>query len=52
MSSDELDSLEETLEVISTPKLMAQIYESRKAVERGEEGITLEELRALLDQRP
>lgn len=46
ISPDDLDSLEETLEVMSDPELMAQIRESREALDRGEEGISLEDLRA------
>jgi prevent-host-death family protein len=51
ISPDDLDSLEETLEVMSDPELMAQIRESREALERGEEGISLDDLRARLDRK-
>jgi antitoxin YefM len=51
VSPDDLESLEETLEVMSDPDLMDQVRESRDDVERGEEGIVLEELRASLDRK-
>jgi prevent-host-death family protein len=51
ISPDDLESLEETLEVMSDPELVAQMRESQEALERGEEGITLEELRASLDHK-
>lgn len=51
MSHEDLESLEETLAVLSDPTLMAQIQESREAVARGEDGTTLEELRADLQGR-
>jgi antitoxin YefM len=43
MSPDDLESLEETLAVMSDPDLMAQIRESREDIERGDT-ITFEEL--------
>lgn len=51
MSHEDLESLEETLAVLSDPTLMAQIQESRETVARGEDGTTLEELRADLQTR-
>lgn len=48
LSPDDLESLEETLAILSDPKLMRQIRESEEELERGEEGITLEQLRAEL----
>jgi antitoxin YefM len=44
ISTEDLESLEETLAVLSDPELMAQIRESEAEIERGEKGITLEEL--------
>jgi prevent-host-death family protein len=51
VSPEDLESLEETLAVLSDPQLMQQIRESEAELERGEEGVTLEELRADLDRR-
>jgi antitoxin YefM len=51
VSPEDLESLEETLAVLSDPELMRQIRESEAEVERGEEGLTLEELRAELGRR-
>ncbi len=52
ISPDDLESLEETLEVMSDPELMARIRQSQEELERGE-GYTLEEVTAYLDeQRP
>lgn len=51
VSPEDLESLEETLAVLSDPGLMAQIRESEAEAERGEEGVTLEELRAELAER-
>ncbi len=51
VSADDLESLEETLEVMSDPELMAQMRESQEELERGEEGVTLEELRASLGHK-
>jgi len=48
VSPEDLESLEETLAVLSDPELMRQIRESEAEVERGEEGVTLEELKAEL----
>jgi prevent-host-death family protein len=52
VGADDLESLEETLEVMSAPELVAQMRESQEAFERGEEGMTLEELRASLGHKP
>lgn len=51
ISPDDLESLEETLEVMSDPELVAQMRESQEELERGEEGMTLEELRASLGHK-
>ncbi len=51
LSPDDLESLEETLAVLSDPELMRQIREGEAELERGEEGLTLEELQADLKRR-
>ncbi len=51
VSPEDLESLEETLAVLSDPELMRQIRDSEDELEQGEEGITLEELKADLDAR-
>ncbi len=51
LSPDDLESLEETLAVISDRSLTAQIRESQKAIARGEESIGIEDLRASLERR-
>jgi antitoxin YefM len=51
VSTDDLESLEETLAIMSDRSLTAQIRESQKAVARGEAGVGLDELRAGLEQR-
>jgi antitoxin YefM len=51
ISHDDLESLEETLSILSDPATMAQIYESEKALADGEQGTTLAELRAALENR-
>jgi antitoxin YefM len=51
VSPEDLESLEETLAVLSDPQLMRQIRESKAELERGEEGATLDDLRADLDGR-
>ena len=51
VSPEDLESLEETLAVLSDPELMRQIRSSEEEREHGEKGITLEELRADLDAR-
>ncbi len=48
LSPDDLESLEETLVVLSDPALMKQIREGQAELERGEEGIALEELKVEL----
>ncbi|HVW18566.1 MAG TPA: type II toxin-antitoxin system Phd/YefM family antitoxin [Solirubrobacteraceae bacterium] len=47
VSPDDLESLEETLAVLSDPELMDRVREGREAVERGEV-VSLDELRARL----
>ena len=51
MSPEDLDSLEETLAVMSDRSLTAQIRASEKAAASGESGVELEELRAALERR-
>jgi len=51
ISADDLESLEETLAVMSDRSVAAQIRESHKAVAAGENGTELDELRADLQQR-
>jgi len=51
VSPEDLESLEETLAVLSDPELMRQIRASEAEVERGEEGATLEEMKAELGRR-
>lgn len=51
VSIDDLESLEETLAIMSDRSLTAQIRESEKAAARGETGVGLDELRASLEQR-
>jgi len=46
VSPDDLEGLEETLAVLTDPALMAQIREAEAELERGEEGVSLEELKA------
>jgi prevent-host-death family protein len=45
ISPDELDSLEDTLDLLSDPEAMAQLRESRASVEAGD-FVTSDELRA------
>lgn len=51
VSPEDLESLEETLAVLSDPQLMRQIRESEAELERGEEGATLADLKADLGSR-
>ena len=51
ISADDLESLEETLAVMSDRSVAAQIRESQKAVESGESGSGLDDLRADLKRR-
>lgn len=51
ISHDDLDSLEETLAILSDPALMTQIRESRQAIEDGERGASIADLRADLERR-
>jgi antitoxin YefM len=50
VSPDDLESLEETLAVLSDPELMRQIREGEAAVEAGDT-VTIEELKADLQRR-
>lgn len=51
MSHEDLESLEETLTIMSDPALMAQVRESEQALADDDPGTTLTELRAALDHR-
>jgi prevent-host-death family protein len=51
ISHDDLESLEETLSILSDPPLMAQIRESERALVSGERPTTLAELRTELQNR-
>jgi len=51
VSADDLESLEETLEIMSDQSLTAQIRASEKATAAGEAGVELDELRAGLERR-
>lgn len=51
ISADDLESLEETLAVMSDRSITAQIRESQKALAAGDLGTDLDELRADLQPR-
>jgi len=51
ISADDLESLEETLAVMSDRSVAAQLRDSQKAVAADEPGVSLDELRASLEQR-
>jgi prevent-host-death family protein len=51
VSTDDLESLEETLAIMSDRSLMAQIRASEKAAAAGDPGVELDELRADLKRR-
>jgi prevent-host-death family protein len=51
ISTDDLESLEETLAIMSDRSIAAQIRESEKAAAAGERGVELDELRAGLQRR-
>ncbi len=51
ISHDDLESLEETLSILSDPALMTQIHESEQALAGGERATTLAELRTELQNR-
>lgn len=51
ISLEDLESLEETLAVMSDPAAMAQIQESQSATAAGDAGVSLDELRADLQRR-
>ncbi len=51
ISHDDLESLEETLSILSDPVLMAQIHESEQAGASGEPAAALAELQAGLQSR-
>jgi antitoxin YefM len=51
ISHDDLESLEETLSILSDPAVMAQIRESEQALAGGEQAATLAELHTELEIR-
>jgi len=51
ISHDDLESLEETLAILSDPALMEQIHESERAITGGERATTLAELHTGLQNR-
>jgi prevent-host-death family protein len=51
ISADDLERLEETLAVMSDRSVAAQIRESQKALDAGEGGTSLDDLRADLENR-
>ncbi|HTA33137.1 MAG TPA: type II toxin-antitoxin system Phd/YefM family antitoxin [Solirubrobacteraceae bacterium] len=51
ISHDDLESLEETLSILSDPAVMAQIHESERALAGGEQAATLADLRTELENR-
>jgi antitoxin YefM len=51
ISADDLESLEETLAVMSDRSVATQLRDSQKAVAAGEPGVSLDELRASREQR-
>jgi prevent-host-death family protein len=51
LSPVDLESLEETLAVLSDPALVTQIRESEAELERGEDGVTLGQLQKDLGRR-
>ncbi|HEV2953191.1 MAG TPA: type II toxin-antitoxin system Phd/YefM family antitoxin [Candidatus Dormibacteraeota bacterium] len=46
ISPDDLESLQETLEVLSSPDLLAQLLESRVEIDGGVAGIPLDQVRS------
>lgn len=52
ISPDDLESLEETLAILSDPVLMAQIAESEQARADGDPGITLDQLMSEAGRTP
>ena len=51
ISADDLESLEETLAIMSDRSLVSQIRDSQRAVATGESGTELGELQGSLEQR-
>jgi prevent-host-death family protein len=51
ISPDDLESLEETLAVMSDRSVAAQIRESEKSIAAGESGVELDELRTGVERR-
>lgn len=50
-SSDDLESIEETLAILSDPLAMEQVRESERAIAAGELGSSLADLQAQIDDR-
>lgn len=50
-SSDDLDSIEETLAILYDPLAMEQVRESEQAIVAGEPGASLADVRARLERR-
>ena len=51
ISPDDLESLEETLAILSDPAAMEQVRESEQAIAAGKRGTSLVELQAQLEHR-
>ena len=51
ISAEDLESLEETLAVMSDRSIAAQLRDSKKAIAAGEDGVEIDELRVSLDAR-
>jgi hypothetical protein len=50
-SSEDVDSIEETLAILSDPLAMEQVRESERAITAGELGASLAEVQARLERR-
>jgi PHD/YefM family antitoxin component YafN of YafNO toxin-antitoxin module len=50
-SSDDLESIEETLAILSDPLAMEQVRESEQAIEAGERGTSHADVQARLERR-
>lgn len=51
MSVEDLEGLEETLEILSNPTLLAELREAEEAIDAGHVVTGVDAVRALLDQR-
>jgi antitoxin YefM len=51
VSPEDLESLEETLAILSDPVAMEQVHESEQAIAAGERGASLSELQTQLERR-